>query len=219
MSSTFRPTARFALLLPFALALSLVSLLAVSAQESQEPAAPAVMAISELNADESIAKVTDPDGVLRFDVAENATQWIIDPDLVHEDGMPANGNAFITRGYLYPAGTLTETNGVLTDGSPEFPELVLGEWVCRGWFVGEGGHTTSGPMVITTQLYSFGGTYGEAMLVSDGYELADVGVAIDRALTGGTGHFLGADGAATQTFLGFNETMGVNLTFEILIVS
>jgi hypothetical protein len=200
--------------LPFVLALSLLSLVTTDAQEpaTAEP-------VSALSADEAIATVLGPDGVLRFDVAEDMYRFAFDPDNVHEDGMPANGNAFITRGYIYPAGTLTESSGTNADGSPEFPELVLGEWVCRGWFVGDGAHASSGPMVITTQLYNFGGTLGEALLVSDGYELADVGVAIDRAITGGTGPFLGAAGAATQTFLGFNDSEGVNLTFEVQIVS
>jgi hypothetical protein len=216
MTSTLRSTGRLVLVLTFAVVLSLSASLAAAAQEGA--AEPEQAPVSAMSADEAIAAALGPDGVLRFDVAEDMTRFGFDADNVHEDGTPANGNAFITRGYIYPAGTLTESNGVLEDGSPEFPELVLGEWVCRGWFVGEGAHATAGPMVVTTQLYNFGGTLGEALLVSDGYELADVGVVIDRAITGGTGPFLGADGAASQTFLGFNASAGVNLTFEIQIV-
>jgi hypothetical protein len=152
---------------------------------------------------------------LAFDVAEDMSRFVFDQDVVHEDGMPKHGSAFITQGYIYPAGTLTESNGVLPDGSPEFPAKVLGEWTCRGWFVGDGAHAKTGPMVITTQLYNFGETLGAELLVSEGYELADVGVAIDRAITGGTGQYTGAYGVAHQTFLGFNATEGVNLRLEI----
>ena len=35
--------------------------------------------------------------------------------------LSAHGNAFITQGYIYPAGTLTDSNGVNPDGTPEFP--------------------------------------------------------------------------------------------------
>jgi hypothetical protein len=216
MPASLRSTGRLALLMPFVVALALLSFLAAAAQETATE--PAAVPVSTMSAEEAIAAVTGPDGVLRFDVAEDMTRFAFDSDIVHEDGMPTNGSAFITRGYIYPAGTLTESNGTLADGSPEFPELVLGEWVCRGWFVGEGAHATSGPMVVTTQLYNFGGTLGESLLVSDGYELADVGVAIDRAITGGTGAFLGADGAASQTFLGFNGSAGVNLSYEVVLV-
>ncbi|MGH2558476.1 MAG: hypothetical protein ACRDJH_05375 [Thermomicrobiales bacterium] len=157
------------------------------------------------------------DGILKFDVAEDMSRFVFNAAPVHEDGMPAFGNPFITQGYIYPYGTLDGSNGVLADGSPEFPDKVLGQWTCRGWFVGDGAHTTSGPMVITTQLYSFGEEFGESTLVTEGYELADVEVAIARAVTGGTGEYSGARGEAQQTFLGFNATEGVSLRFEIAV--
>lgn len=166
-------------------------------------------------ADEAVAAVTADDGVLRFEVAEDATHFVFDPDLTYDDGMPAYGASFITRAYIYPAGTLDSTNGVNADGSPEFPEDVLGIWVCRGWFVGEGMRTMSGAMLATSQIYDFGDVHGAAMLTSDGLELADVGVKIERAVTGGTGPFAGATGVATQSLLGLNATEGVNLQFEI----
>lgn len=152
---------------------------------------------------------------LHFDVAENGTRFFFAAAPVFEDGMPAAGNPFVTEGYLYPAGTLNGTNGVLADGSPEFPDQVLGTWFCRGYLINDGMHTTSGPMVITTQFYNFGSEHGDVTLVTDGYELADVGVAVSRAITGGTGPYKHASGEANQTFLGFNGTMGVNLTFEV----
>jgi hypothetical protein len=157
----------------------------------------------------------EPIKTIAVDVAEDMSRFVFDTDVVFEDGMPKHGSAFITQGYIYPAGTLTESNGVLADGSPEFPDKVLGEWTCRGWFVGEGAHAKTGPMVISTQIYNFGETLGAEMIVTEGYELADVGVIVNRAITGGTGQYLGAYGQAEQTFLGFNATEGVNLRLEI----
>jgi hypothetical protein len=151
---------------------------------------------------------------LAFDVAEDMSRFVFDQSITHEDGMPKHGSSFITQGYIYPAGTLDGGNGVLADGSPEFPDKVLGEWTCRGWFVGDGGHAKTGPMVVSTQLYNFGEELGNETLVTEGYELADVGVVVERAITGGTGPYAGAEGEIKQTFLGLNATEGVNLTIE-----
>ena len=79
--------------------------------------------------------------VLKFDLAENGLRFIFAPTPVHEDGMPAYGNSFVTEGYIYPHGTLNGTNGVLENGAAEFPDKVIGKWTCRGWFVGDGAHT------------------------------------------------------------------------------
>jgi hypothetical protein len=147
----------------------------------------------------------------RFEVAENGLRFIFDETPVHEDGMPAYGNPFITEGYLYPLDTLSGSNGVLADGRPEFPEKVIGTWTCRGYMIGDGAHTESGPWVISTQTYNFGSEYGAATLVTDGYELADKNVPVARAITGGTGPFSAARGEQSQVLLGFTEQMGVNL--------
>ena len=217
MHTTLRPklTGLFALLAMVAVAAA--ALVTVPVAGSAAPAPQAAKPTTARTSEEAIAAITGADGLLRFDVAEDMTRFAFAEQPVHEDGMPAYGNPFITQGYIYPAGTLTESNGVLEDGSPEFPEKVLGEWTCRGWLVGDGARTKTGPMVITTQLYGFGAGYGDATLVSEGYELADVGVAIERAISGGTGPYLAARGQAEQTFLGFNASEGVNLTFEIAV--
>ncbi|MEM1253364.1 MAG: hypothetical protein AAGI69_13100 [Cyanobacteria bacterium P01_H01_bin.21] len=156
--------------------------------------------------------------VIRFDVAEDATRFIFDDAPLLSNGFPAYGNSFVTQGYIYPAGTLNGTNGVNPDGSPEFPNLVQGRWVCRGWFINEDGAVaTSGEFVITHQLYNFGSELGSETIVSDGWELANVGEPVARAITGGTGRFSKVGGEAVQVFLGFNATEGVNLTFEITV--
>jgi hypothetical protein len=196
-----------------------LSLMGVGSSAHAQELAATPRPISSLSAEDSIAAATASDGVLRFDVAEDGTYFAFDPDLTDADGMPGYGTSFVTHGYLYPAGTLSESNGVNADGSPEFPDRVLGEWICRGWFVGEGLLTTTGAVVVTSQLYSFGNTPGEAMLSSDGYELADVGVEVARAITGGTGPFIGAGGEARQVLLGLNATEGVNLQYELELVS
>src|SRR3712207_7801 len=75
--------------------------------------------------------------VVQFDVAEDMSRFVFDKSVTHTDGMPKHGSAFITQGYIYPYGTLNGSNGVLANGKPEFPTKVIGEWTCRGWFVGE----------------------------------------------------------------------------------
>ena len=151
----------------------------------------------------------------RFEVAENGLRFAFASAPVHADGLPAYGNPFVTEGFLYPSGTLAGTNGVLADGRPEFPERVLGTWICRGYMIGDGAHTESGPWVTSTQTYTFGAGVGAATLITEGFELADTGVAVARAVIGGTGPFRGAWGEQRQTLLGFTEQMGVNLRVSL----
>src|SRR5262245_13260595 len=156
---------------------------------------------------------------IRFDVSENAKRFIFDETPLHPDGAPAYGNEFITEGYIYPFGTLSATNGVNADGSPEFPDKVIGRWVCRGWHTGEGAKTQTGPWVVTHQVYDLGSRRGQALLTTDGFELVDLNEPIMRAISGGTGPFAQARGEARQVMIGFNQLNGVNLRYEIRVVN
>jgi hypothetical protein len=153
--------------------------------------------------------------VLKFEVAEDITRWVFSQERLFEDGMPQYGTPFVTQGYLYPEGTLNGSNGALADGSPEFPDKVIGTWTCYGWTVGDGAHTTTGNIVVTTQIYQFDEAHGNGIVVTDGFELADLNVPVARAITGGTGQFKGASGEQVQTLLGVSEQMAVNLTVEL----
>jgi hypothetical protein len=152
---------------------------------------------------------------LEFDVSEDMGRFAFDPSLAYEDGMPKHGSAFVTQGYLYPVGTLDGTNGVLADGSPEFPDLVIGRWYCYGHMIGDAGHATSGVWVISTQVYDFGPAYGDVSIVTTGFELADFDQPITRAISGGTGAYKSARGEAEQVLLGFNATVGVVLRVKL----
>ena len=151
----------------------------------------------------------------QFEVAEDGLRFAFAAAPVHADGMPAYGNPFVTEGYIYPVGTLNGTNGVLADGSPEFPDKVIGRWNCRVYMIGDGAHTTTGAWVISSQTYLFNDTYANSMLSTEGYEFADLNVPISRAIIGGTGYFKSARGEQTQTLLGFTAQMGVNLRVSI----
>ena len=154
--------------------------------------------------------------ILKFDVAESGPKFVFDETPLLASGFPAYGNAFVTQGYIYPNGTLDGHNGVATDGSPEFPDQVIGEWTCRGYFIGNGAETATGPWVITTQHYDFYKHRGYAEnkqstklnLVSDGYELVDIDVPGKRAITGGTGRFKRAKGQAVQVLLDSRTNRG-----------
>lgn len=172
---------------------------------------------------------TDADpisSILKFDVVENASRFVFAEKPVFDDGLPAYGNSFVTQGYIYPHGFLEGKEGINAGGEPTFPEKVIGVWTCRGFFVGDGAHTDSGPMVITTQTYDLfrkpgysGGKYRtDRLLISEGYELADVNLPFQRPITGGTGPYSRVKGEARQTLLGFNPYMGVRLRFAIKLV-
>lgn len=144
------------------------------------------------------------DRVVEFDVAENALDFVFDEAPVLSNGHPAYGNPFVTHGYIYPKGFLKGNDGVDDEGNPTAPDKVIGEWYCRGYLIGNGALTVSGPFVHTVQTYSFyetpgydpGKDQGKDIVVTQGYELADVGQPGFRAVTGGTRRFLAASGQA-----------------------
>ena len=149
-----------------------------------------------------------------FDVAEDHTRIHMADTPLHENGMPAHGNAFISQGYIYPAGTLeADTAGVLEDGSPAFPNLVLGTWTCDGYFVGDGANATTGVWIISRQVFDFD---GEDTIITQGTEIVDTGVENLRPITGATGEFAGVEGGMVQTLLGFSEQMTVNISFRLV---
>ncbi|MDP5219848.1 hypothetical protein Q5Y75_21745 [Ruegeria sp. 2205SS24-7] len=144
-------------------------------------------------------------------MAEEHTRIFMSAQTVHENGMPAHGNAFVSQGYVYPEGTLADgTVGVLEDGSPTFPDLVLGTWTCDGYFVGEGGNATTGVWIISRQTFAF---KDGATLVTQGTEIADIGQPNLRPVTGATGDFSDIDGGLIQTTLGFNDFWGLSATY------
>lgn len=153
------------------------------------------------------------DMIASFDVAEDHTRFVFDEAPVFEDGMPAYGNAFITQGYIYPAGTLDDgVEGVNPNGSPAFPNLVIGTWTCDGFFVGNGMRTTEGPIVISRQVYAF--EDGD-VLITQGPEYMADGFQFTRAVTGGTGDYAKAPAELQQTFLGMSEGLGVRLQMQL----
>jgi hypothetical protein len=160
----------------------------------------------------SLANFARAEAPKAFDVAEDHTRIFMAAAPLHENGMPAHGNAFVSQGYIYPEGTLADgTVGVLEDGSPAFPDLVLGTWTCDGYFVGEGGNATTGVWIISRQTFAFN---DGATVVTQGTEIADIGQPNLRPVTGATGDFVDVDGGLIQTTLGFNEFWGLSATYE-----
>lgn len=165
--------------------------------------------------------LADPDGVIRVEVSQMAPTFVFDESPVFDDGGPAYGNVFVVQGVLYPAGTVTSSGnkGMNPDGTPEFPDKVIGEWTCWGRFIGNGARTSEGAFVMSTQVFSFGEgpEYGPKTIVTTGYEAVDAPV--QRAITGGTGEFSRAAGTQRQAIMagGRNASGGLNLTQEIVV--
>lgn len=160
--------------------------------------------------------------VVEFDVSEDANRFIFDETPMTKDNngndVPGDGNEFKTEGYIYEAGTLEgDGDGVNPDGSPQYPNKVVGRWYCWGYHVGNGGATETGPWVITHQLYDFGDNVGRKSIVSAGLELVDIDVPIKRAIVGGTGPYGEARGEVVQKMIGFNQIKGVNLRFRLKV--
>lgn len=159
----------------------------------------------------SLATFAQAEAPMSFDVAEDHTRIHMASAPVHENGMPAHGNAFVSQGYIYPEGTLADgTIGVLADGSPAFPDLVMGTWTCDGYFVGEAGNATSGVWIISRQTFAF---EDGATVVTQGTEIADIGKPNLRPVTGATGEFTEYGTGLVQTTLGFNDYWGLSATY------
>ncbi len=167
-----------------------------------------VLGASALSGDDAGAE----EPPLVVEVSEDMSRFVFDDAPVFDDGLPAYGNSFVTQGYIYPEGTLAEGGGVNPDGSPTHPDEVLGTWTCEGFFIGDGARTESGAWVVTSQVFDFGALDGDDTIVTQGVELSDLGVEVDRAVVGGTGEHAGAAGVQTQVLEGFNAADGVNLT-------
>jgi hypothetical protein len=149
-----------------------------------------------------------------FDVAEDLSRFVYAETPRFDDEMTAYGNAFVTQGYVYPAGTLDGgVEGTLPDGSPAFPDKVIGTWTCDGYYVGDGFRTTRGVIVITRQIIAF--ENGD-LLITQGPELAQPDAAINRAVTGGTGDYADAPAEISQVLLGMTDGYGVRLQMELV---
>ena len=155
---------------------------------------------------------------IEFDVAEDGTRFVWDEAPVFDDGWPAYGNAFVTQGYLYPAGAIEDGAGVNADGSPTHPELVVGTWTCEGHFLGDGARTETGAWVVSKQIFDLGDRPGDETIVTDGVELVDHEVEGRRAIVGGTGEYRAATGEAVQVLHGHNDSEGVQLTVTLDVV-
>ena len=159
--------------------------------------------------------------IVEFDVAEDMSRFVYNKDIAFDDGLPADGSSFITRGYLYPKGTLSCDNGSCSgtnaDGSPQFPDKVIGEWVCEGYMINDAAHAKSGKWVLSTQYFEFTGESGTQLLVTQGYELADVDVAISRAISGGAGEYRDARGESEHVLLGLNASEGVAVRAKLSV--
>ncbi|NNE12454.1 MAG: hypothetical protein HKN41_09450 [Ilumatobacter sp.] len=152
---------------------------------------------------------------LEYDVAEDGTRFVWDEAPVFDDGWPAYGNAFVTQGYLYPAGAIEDGAGVEADGSPTHPDLVVGTWTCEGHFLGDGARTETGAWVVSKQIFDLGDRPGDETIVTDGVELVDHEVEGFRAIVGGTGDYRAAAGEAAQVLHGHNDSEGVQLTVTL----
>ena len=165
--------------------------------------------MSEFYYPQSPVEAPSNQAAIMVEVAEDGNRFTFDDLNLFEDGMPNYGSAFVTQGYIYPVGTLNGSNGVLANGEPEFPDLVLGDWTCYGWMIGDGAHTETGEWVISTQVYKFN---DGSTLITDGFEIVDFDVPVTRAITGGTGEHHSVSGEMVQILHGFTEQMGVNLS-------
>lgn len=196
--------------------------------ESRPIALAAIMVVVSALAALSLAgpSTADADGdveIVSFDVAENGSRFVFDAE-PRVDGLPAYGNDFVTEGYLFAPGTLGASDGVEADGSlaDGFEDLVIGEWKCFGYFVGDGATTAEGEWVVTTQIYRFYGDDGrdeaDDRIVSIGTENVAGSPAAIRALTGGTGRYRTARGEVVQLTLGHNASEGVNASVWVALV-
>ena len=98
------------------------------------------------------AGVVYGDDRLSFDVAQNGTTFvIIGPTTPTIPPFALQGAAFSVQGFVYPEGTLQggAVSGTNMDGTPAFPDEVVGTWSCRGWFLRDDDPSETGAVIVS----------------------------------------------------------------------
>jgi len=131
--------------------------------------------------------------------------------------------AFVIEGYMYPVGTLDASNGINPDGTPEFPDQIIGHWTCQGWGGLARSPAQANPIVAgsaTKQTFEFDlENFGNDMLITQGFEIRNVGPINTRAVVGGTGAFSDNEGLVQlQDIVGINAVGGPNYRQTIVKV-
>ena len=183
----------------------------------------------EARPDESAEARRYRDRNFSVDVVADCNRFI-SGGVPHPMANPKFGDTFMQEGLMYEGGTLAKNCngdgcGLKPDGSPEFPEAVIGKWTCYGTFVGNGAATGQGTWVYTTQVYEFDAEKlepnifapGEHAIVSLGPERNDLATPWSRAISGGYGRFRSALGQVVQTKIGLNPTTCENFTFDFKV--
>jgi hypothetical protein len=201
----------------------------MSAMSPRQSAAVCALALA-LALPAAVVQATEPRTTFSVDVVADCNRFTSE-GVGHPNASPVFGDFFMQEGLIYEGGTL-EANcaggdgcGLNPDGTPEFPDAVIGKWTCYGSFVGNGIATAEGVWLYSTQVYEFDAERiddtvfapGEHALVSHGAERNDLNVPWYRAITGGYGKFKSSVGQVQQTKIGFNATDCENFTFDFQI--
>jgi hypothetical protein len=144
-----------------------------------------------------------------MDVAEDLGKAV--PTLVKpEDTQPERGTFYITEGRLFPAGTIEG------DGADFNPARSghIGVWYSRGTHLVSSSEIPAASLwAFTAQLFQIG-RQGVEFISSEGFEGSGE---LTRVVTGGGGNYTGFVGQQRTTFLGVNQTGGVNLRVTFVL--
>lgn len=136
---------------------------------------------------------------------------------VDDTGFPKAGAPFIIEGYIYPEGTLLGGDGINPDGSPQYPDLVIGKWISKGFFLVDLFGAQEGPVMSSTHVFMFeSDQFGSQMLVTEGYTLEGDNIPNHRAVVGATGALKENAKYVVETRMGFNATLLPNFTEEFI---
>ena len=113
--------------------------------------------------------------------------------------------------------------GILSDGSPAAPEEVIGIFTVRGYFIGGSVFAETGPWTTGTVHIVFfdetgweeGKLVGKNTFTVVGYELSDIDLPYQMAVTGGTGKYRNLGGQAAVINLGMGAYSNQRLRYSI----
>jgi hypothetical protein len=146
--------------------------------------------------------------VFTVDVAEDFAEFV--PTLVKpDDTEPKPGSFFLTRGKIFPGGTIKGDGAEFNPNSSG----AIGQWFCRGTHLVSATEFPTAPLgVHTSQLYRLPNQ--NMSIATEGVEGA---APARRPVTGGTGIYKDYVGEMKQEMLGFNATGGVNLRVTFIL--